>query len=294
VIVTIGICIKTVIEDESAAFESLLMQDFPRELMKLVIVCEQSDKLAVKYLDMLAKRTGIKSDVFSSAGKGLGFSRQLVVNNAEGKYIVWIDDDFSLEKNFVTKHVLFMEANKQVGAALANEIPNRKTIVSRLGSYLTLLRIINPKATPTGGFEIFRLESIRQVGGYDKNIFGAGEDVDIARRIKSSGWQLSTNDQAIFYRKSPPATWKSLWFKSYWYGYGNYFLTQKYKIKQIRWELFPPSALWIGTRNSGIAYRAGHEKSAFFLGIYEFFRSIAGLQGYLTAHRDGYGHPYNR
>jgi GT2 family glycosyltransferase len=39
-----------------------------------------------------------------------------------------------------------------------------------------------------GGFEIFRLTAINQVGGFDVKIKGAAEDGDIAMRIRNAGW----------------------------------------------------------------------------------------------------------
>ena len=42
-------------------------------------------------------------------------------------------------------------------------------------------------SVPSGGFQVFRLEAIRQVGGYNVNIKGAAEDGDISIRIKNAG-----------------------------------------------------------------------------------------------------------
>ena len=46
---------------------------------------------------------------------------------------------------------------------------------------------------------IFRLEALRQVEGFDKNIRGAAEDTDVILRIRKEGWTFSANEDAQFY-----------------------------------------------------------------------------------------------
>ena len=53
---------------------------------------------------------------------GLGVARQIVVDKACGKYIVWVDDDVTLPKDFVRKQVGYMEQNPHVGIAGARYI----------------------------------------------------------------------------------------------------------------------------------------------------------------------------
>ena len=285
--ITIGICLRTVSKTVSTAIQSISFQNYPHNLMNLVIVCEENSKETLDWLRSSVENIDVKTTILSSGGKGLGFSRQMVVENAEGAYLVWVDDDFILQEDFVSKHVEFMERNPNVGAAKAKEIPNNKTLVTRLGLYLPLIDKLNSKAPLTGGYEIFRLYALNQVGGYDKKIKGAGEDLDVSLRIKNLGWQLLRNDNSIFSRWDSPATWKALWFKCYWYGYGNRFLRKKYRAKQIHWEFFPLAGFFIGLRNSRIVYKAERNKDVFFLAPYDFFRSVAMLNGFLNAKKDG-------
>jgi GT2 family glycosyltransferase len=279
--ITIGVCLKNIVGTEIAAFRSISIQDYPHKLMKLVTVCENIDEQNVD-LTKTIESCDIKTVILSSEGRGLGFSRQMVVENAEGDYLVWVDDDFVLQEDFIRKHVEFMENNPLSGAALAKELPYNNALVTKLGIYLTVIGRLSPKVPPSGGFEIYRLDAINQAGGYDKMITGAGEDIDIARRISYLGWQLCRNSESVFSRKDTPSSWKELWFKCYWYGYANKFLRKKHQSK-IQWEFFPLLAFCIGLRNSGRVYRECHEKEAFFLCAYDLFRSVARLEGFLKA-----------
>jgi GT2 family glycosyltransferase len=55
----------------------------------------------------------------------------------------------------------------------------------------------------TLGATIARVAALKQIGGFDRRIKGAGEDVDIKIRMLIHGWDYLINDEAIFsYPKS--------------------------------------------------------------------------------------------
>ena len=289
--VTVGLCLKNSGKIVQTALDSISKQDYPHEALKLVIVAEDESESELSFLTTFARNTDIETKVFSVRNKGLGASRQMVVDNAVGDYIVWVDDDFVLRNDFVRQHVEFLDKNLQVGAARANETPvGASTSFYLFETYLRVLSKFNSAAEPMNGFEIFRLKAIKQVGGYDVNIRGAAEDGDISIRIRNVGWRLSRNDSSKYYRKYPPKTWRALWRKQFWYGYGNHFLYHKYKSQASRWELFFPSAFYIGFRDSLKIYRINHEKKVFFLGAYYFLKNFGNFLGFFWADLNGYGH----
>ena len=285
--VTIGLCVKDSRDTVQTAIQSVSNQDYPHEALKLVIVNEEKDEQARSCLLNYALQTDVRTSVFSNQGKGLGAARQTVVDNAEGDYILWVDDDFVLEKDFIRQHVEFMDKNPHVGAALAYEAHAVKTLVTILESYL---RVITEKMNtpPNGSFEIFRIKAVKEVGGYDVNIKGAGEDLDLYLKISKSGWATARNATSKYFRKSPPSTFKALWRKHFWYGYGNHYLSHKYKIKS-HWDLYPPVAFAVGLRDALKIYPHNLQKKVFLLPLYLLYRTSARLVGYTSAHFDGYG-----
>ena len=288
--VTIGLCIKSFKKTVKTAIDSVAIQDYPHEDMTLLIVSEESQEKTSNDLGNLIREIDIKTLIFSSHGRGLGASRQIVVDNAEGEYIVWVDDDFVLKSDFIRKNVEFMEKNLRVGAALAKEIKTRKTLVATFESYNLLYGSLRAVTIPLGDFQVFRLKALNQVGRFDTSIKGAGEDIDISRRIRDFGWELSTNNSSEYCRKHPPETWKTLWRKRVWYGYGNHFLSHKYPNKTLQWDFNPFFAIGVGLRNSITIYPANHEKKVFLFPLYSFFTSAASFLGFFQAHLDGYGH----
>ena len=292
-VVTIGLCVKNGEKVVKTAFDSISIQDYPHEFMKLVIVDNGSSDNTLSLALKFAEETDIKSFVTSSKGKGLGATRQIAVDNAEGDYIVWVDDDLVLSKDFIRNQVEFMEKNPNVGAAKGFggiQVAPNATIIA-IADYGSLLssHSQNLKVIGTGG-AIFRLKALESAGGFDIQIKGAGEDIDVSRRIRESGWTLSTNNSARVYKKYPPATPKALWKKNLWYGYGNHFLFHKYKDQLLLMNYFPPFVLWAGLKTSYLIYRVTNMKKVFVFAILYSFSMIAECIGFIRAHLDGYGH----
>jgi len=289
--VTLGLCVKNSAKVVKTAFDSISIQDYPHELMKLVIIDDSSDNTLSLAMEF-AQKTDIKTFVTSSKGKGLGATRQMVVDNAEGDYIVWVDDDLVLSKDFIRNQVEFMEKNPSVGATkgITIQVSRQATIIT-MNDYSSLIPFdsVDLKSIATGG-AIFRLKALESVGGFDIRIKGAGEDLDVSTRIRELGWALSINNSARFYRKYPPATLKALWKKNFWYGYGNHFLFHKYKDQWLIMDYFPPIVLWSGLKLSYLIYRVTNMKKVFVFAILNSFSMIANYIGFIRAHLDGYGH----
>ena len=288
--VTVGLCIKNSGKRVEIALDSISRQDFPHGALKLIIVDENEDGGALPFLMAFSKKTDIKTVMFLVKNKGLGASRQIVVDNADGEYIVWVDDDFVLKTDFISKQVEFIEKSPSLAAAMGNESPIRTTFLSLFEVYLMEVGKLNTENIPMGGFEIFRRKAIDQVGGYDINIKGASEDQDIAIRIKNLGWTFGVNNSAGYYRKYRPDTWKALWRKNFWYGYGRHFLYHKFNNQKTRWELFFPLAFWSGLQYSFKHYKFNREKTVFLLAPFYFFMNAAGFVGFFIANANGYGH----
>jgi glycosyltransferase involved in cell wall biosynthesis len=289
--VTIGLCIKNSGKSVETALESIERQDFPHKNLTLIIVDEdEKNDHILTLLNEYANKVDITTKIYSVNNIGLGASRQLVVDSAEGEFLVWVDDDFVLNDNFISKHVEFMERNPKIAAGLAHELVKKPGVLSVVlfVNYTKILNELNEAGSPMGGFEIFRLRALRQIGGFDTRIKGAAEDRDVSIRLKTLGWILSKNDSANYYRKYLPRTWKSLWRKSFWYGYGLHFLFHKYSTERYRIELFFPATLWLGFKNSLKVYKAVNEKRVFLLPIYYFYINAGAFFGFFRADLDKY------
>lgn len=289
--VTIGLCVKNAANIVKTAFDSISIQDYPHEFMKLVIVDNGSSDNTLPLALEFAQKTDIKTFVTSSKDKGLGETRQIAVDSAEGDYIVWVDDDLVLSKDFIRREVEFMERNSNIGAAQGRTIITSKTIagIIEYGS-LAAPYLQNQKTIGTGG-SIFRLKALEIAGGFDIRIKGAGEDLDASYRIRKSGWALATINSAGYSVKYPPATLKDLWKKGFSYGYANHFLFHKHKQKGFVLEYFPPIALLLGFRNSYLISRlTNNNRNGFVFAILYSIITVAKFNGFINSHLDAYGH----
>ncbi|MCL2358815.1 glycosyltransferase [Candidatus Bathycorpusculum sp.] len=287
--VTIGLCVKNSEKEVNVALNSIYNQDYPHKLMKLVVVDDGCTDNTIPLVNNFVSKIDIETTILVSGGKGLGTSRQMVVNIAEGNYVVWVDDDFSLPKDYVAKQIAFMVKNPTVGAACPHVTRTVKKSFTSLGYSLFSLQSNRPNTIGTGG-AIFRLKAINAVNGFDAKINGAGEDRDISHRINEAGWMLAINFSAHIERNVPPITLSALWKKHNWYGYANHFLFHKNGGRKLLFDAHPLKTFLGGAKEANQVYRNTKEKYVFLIPVFKAFISFAELFGFIRAHLTGYGH----
>jgi len=278
--VTIGMCVRNCEKTIEDAIKSVLNQSYPHHLMELVFVDDASvDKTSLIIQDYTA-RTDIKAKIFfHKKWRGLGPSRNLVFQNASGKYIIWVDGDMIIEKDFVKKQVEFMENHPEIGIAKGKYGVNLK---GKLAGDLQNLEFVAVNSAgdsvPLGtGGAIYRIEALKEVGGFNDNMSFACEDVEVECRVKQAGWLLARTN-AIFYEK-PRGTWKELWREYMWQGKGYAFLTTKRHTFSRR-LFWPPILLLVIVSRSINAYKLTRRLIAFLLPIQYIFKRAAWIYGF--------------
>jgi glycosyltransferase involved in cell wall biosynthesis len=102
--VTIGIVVKNMENTILNAINSTFNQDYPHERIEIIVVDGYSIDKTVDILKLHLDINDIKYEIFFEK-VGLGYARQIVVNNAKGKYIIWLDGDMILSKEYVKKMI---------------------------------------------------------------------------------------------------------------------------------------------------------------------------------------------
>lgn len=293
-IVTIGMCVKNGESCIKEAIKSVVDQDFPHKLMEIILVDDGSEDRTLSVISDSISGIDIKTQVFHHEWKGLGASRNVVVDNANGKYIIWVDCDNLLPRDHVRKQVKFMEQNPTVGIASGRfKFRPEDNLISTLeGIEWTVnyyqcenKEILNPLGhfCGGGGGSIYRIDAIRQVDGFDDRIRGSGEDFDAEFKVTKAGWSLYFATEAEFYHKCKK-TWSALWRENLWYGYGGHYLLHKKR------KATAPTAVLSGLRYLSVGYKLTHRKVVFLFPLQQAFKKIAWLFGFIKAHLDGYGH----
>jgi len=285
--VTIGVCVRNCAPTIRDAIESIIAQDYPHELMEVIFVDDGSEDETLSIIKEYESKMDMRIKIFHHEWRGLGFSRNVVVKNASGKYIVWVDGDMILPKDHVSKQVEFMEYNPKVGIGKARyEIYEPNNLVSLLedAGYIAVDHKYKgetdaSRALGTGG-SIYRVEAIRDVGGFDDYISGVGEDADVECRVRNAGWVLYRATPAVFYERRRK-TWKDLWNEGFWHGYDEDFILRKNRKTFIILGMTPVGGLVLGTLYSTIAYKIIQRKIVFLLPAHFMFKRIAWLLGFI-------------
>jgi glycosyltransferase involved in cell wall biosynthesis len=282
--VTIGICVRNSAATVREAIKSVIEQDYPHNLIEIIFVDDGSvDETLSIIKDVASKMQDFDIKIFHHGWKGLGFSRNLVANNAKGKYIIWVDGDMILTKSFVRKQVFYMEQNPKVGIGKGKYgfISSGKLLsdLENLEFITTNVRDPNENSTPLGtGGSIYRVEAIRQVNGFDEKLTGAGEDEDIEHRIRKAGWHLAIT-ASVFYEQRRK-TWRDLWREYFWHGEGGYQLLKKGDILNP-WMFWPPKVLFVEISRAVLAYKLTCQKIAFLMPFHYLYKRIAWILGFL-------------
>ena len=286
--VTIGVCVRNCEGCVMEALNSVLEQDFPHKLIEAIFVDDGSEDRTLSILDSYAPKMDMHVKTFHHEWKGLGPSRNVVVDNALGDYIVWVDGDMILSKDFVSKQVEFMERNPKVGIGKGKY--GMFTEESFIVTFENILDLVenelgeskngnNTKFPGTGG-SIYRVKAIKEVGGFDERMQGVGEDQEVAYRLKTAGWSFGYSS-AVFYEKCEKEL-RALWDKYFWYGYGNYALYCRNRRIFSLYKMVPPASLIVGLFYSRLGYNLTHLKKAFLLPFHFLFKSFAWLLGFVS------------
>ena len=289
VAVTIGICVKNCEKTIGETLDSILTQDYPHSLIEIIIVDDGCNDNTISIIMDKLSRSDLKFKILQTNGSGLGLARQKVVDHAEGKYVIWIDGDMVIPPDYIRKQVEFMELHPQVGRARAkwgwDKARNMLANLQFLAYIEEVRGKTQSKISGTGG-SIFRISAIKDAGGFDTRIRGAGEDVDLAIRMLARGWDFAVS-KTVFYHK-PKTSWRDLWIQYLWYGYGGHYLSHKYRKRKMALVRPLPVAIAVSIRKAITAFKFTHKKSAFLLPIFFLISSLAWWMGFIKAHFEKY------
>jgi len=289
--VTVGLVVKNCERTINRALTSIASQDFPSHLMRIIIVDDDSNDRTLPIVKDTVSKLNVRTRILESGGKGLGAARNLVLQNALGKYIIWIDGDMVIPKDFVTRQVEFMEHNPEVGKARSKreKVQNEKIVATLENLSVLCYEAGNTEITSRLlgiGASICRAQALRQVGGFDETFKGATEDIDIEARIRAAGWKVAQCEPRFYHKERD--TWNALWTRYLWYGYGMHFFIHKHPKMIILWQTTPLVALAVGVVHSIRGYKTTRRKISFLLPLQYFLKRLAFWVGFFKSHITGY------
>ena len=291
--VTVGMCVRDAEATVREAVESVIDQDYPHELIELIVVDGYSRDKTLSIIREYLDKIDMKNRIFYE-NVGLGQARQIVVKNASGEYIVWVDGDMVLSKDFIRKQVEFMDQNPKVGIAKGKyELSPGPNMLATLEIYARAaakladysLEKTRSKSMGTSGC-IYRVEAIRQSGGFDENIKGYGEDWDAEYRTRLAGWFLCTTRVRYRDYERLGITWRELWFRYWKRGYELHDVLQKHRGVVKLYRMLLPAAFLSGLFNSLALYKSIREKVVFLMPLLCTFEMTAWWLGFIRRRLD--------
>jgi len=291
-LVTVGVCVRNCADTIHEAIESIMAQDYPHEFMVLILVNDGSDDETLAIIKDYASKLDMKVKIFHHKWRGIGFSRNVVMENAIGDYIVWIDGDMKIPSNYVRKLVEFMDKHPTVGIAkgkqslkkganLLGTLEGYSRAASRMVDYQS--EKAKYKSLGTGG-AIYRLKAIKEAGGFDEKLRGYGEDFDAEIRIKAKGWKLAVVDAEFSDYESYELKWQDLW-RRYWFrGFYSYFFLKKNRDALKLYNMIPFIAALSGLFYLLKIYKLTKNVLSFLLPVLSVYKATAWCVGYISAH----------
>jgi glycosyltransferase involved in cell wall biosynthesis len=294
--VTIGMCVRNSADTVGEAIESVVTQCFAKASMELIFVDDGSEDDTLELIKRYIPKLDVQTEVFSHSWHGIGYSRNIVVSNAKGDYIVWVDGDMILSHDFLAKLVDFMDRHPNAGIAKGIQALDRGgNLLATLEAYSRAAsRMVDfntgearSKTLGTGG-SIYRLLAIRNANGFDHSLRGYGEDWDAEAKIKRLGWSLHVVDVAFRDYERFRMTWKDLWARYWRRGYfSHYFLHKNPGLIKL-YKMTPAGGLLAGISSSHKLFRITRQRFVYLLPFQYMFKMAAWSTGFLESHINSY------
>jgi glycosyltransferase involved in cell wall biosynthesis len=289
-LVTVGICVRNGENMLRGAIDSIITQDFPQEQLQVIFVDDGSEdntsQIITNYMGVLDNR----AKFFRTSWRGLGHARNLIIDNADGEYVLFVDCDQILTRNYIKKQVEVMN-NPQVGitAGIFKQIPGNLILNLEITPFIVdQMKYNQPrtfiwkteKVIGTGG-TTFRVKALRQANGFDEKIKGAAEDIELVLRIKKAGWLYSPNNAKLYELHGGMSRPKDLWKKYFWYGYGCQKTFAQTRDAFSIPRMSPLAGLIAGIFYSVLAYKYIGQKYVFLLPFHFTLKLTAWTCGFI-------------
>ena len=204
--------------------QSLTMLDYPRDRFEVIVVDDGSEPPMQAVVDDYQQQLDITS--ISQPNAGPATARNMGARKAQGKHLVFIDDDCSLPPDFLKNLVVHVteKSDSMVGGRTVNALPNNlySTASQLLNDYLygyfntdpakTTLFISNNLIVPAAQFNAMH--------GFDTSFpLAAGEDRELCYRWQQESRAMIYVPELLVYH-AHAMTLRTFWRQHFNYGRG--------------------------------------------------------------------------
>ncbi|MHA1380646.1 MAG: glycosyltransferase family 2 protein [Candidatus Helarchaeota archaeon] len=222
--------------------------------------------------------------------KGNNTAAKLVLED-NVDYLLFLNNDTTVEPNFLTEMIKYVESNKEVGIAgplILNYYQRNKVYSSGGKLNTTLFNCKEFKTFPkkvnhninfiSGCAFLIKRNVIEKIGLWDEDYFGYWEETDYCLRAIKKGYTIACVPQSIIYHKVAKTN-KYLSSRYIYYIVRNNLLITKKHAKWYQWPFILMNFFirrWIGYFFKLILTKNYSSMSSILLGTRDFFLGIYG------------------
>ena len=293
---SIGVCVRNCEGFVKYAIDSIMDQDYSHDRIKVIFVDDGSEDGTLSVIEDYAHKMDMSTIILHTPWKGLGNARNMVIANAEGEYVLWVDGDMVLSRDFLKKLVGFMENNSEAGIVKGRQaLLPAGNLLATLETYSRAAGRMVDYQSPKGRFKavgtggaLYRIKAVKQVGGFDNRLRGYNEDWDLELRLRKAGWSFYTLDVTFCDYERYGLTWKSLWYRYWLRGYQTHYFIHKNRGIIKHYRMFPPAACLSGLLTSFTLFKMTRQKTVFLLAFQSTFKMTAWYVGLMRSHLDSH------
>jgi len=204
--------------------QSIALNAYPKSKYEIVLVNNNStDNTEAEVARFAADYPDVKLRNFIEKNQGVAYARNRGTEEAIGNILIFVDDDATVNREYIAGYAAFFEANPNIYAAGGPIFPDYEDgeepewmtyFIRRL---LTAYLYFGDKERnfpfnnyPGGGNAAYRREVFDKVGFYDIDLgrtggmlVAGGEEKDIFRKMSAAGIKFKYLPQCILYHKIP-------------------------------------------------------------------------------------------
>ncbi len=178
------------------AVRSVLAQTFD-DIELLVVDGDSTDGTMATVQGIAAREKRVR--VLRNADRTIPHALNIALDQASGRYLARVDGHASVSDSYLERAVLTLESDPGIAAVGGRRIGVARTrggvaVATALSSRFGVGDSINHYAdeaqdTDHASFGVFRVDVLREVGGWDENLL-VNEDVDLDHRILAGGHRI--------------------------------------------------------------------------------------------------------
>lgn len=235
-IASIAICTHNRASDLREALQSLARQKFPAPYEVIVVDNRSADRTKQVTLEAQAQMQVPVRYVYEER-LGLSVARNRAIREAEGEYILFLDDDAAASADWIGEIVRLFERDADVGCVGGKIEPaweggapawlpaENRTLYSIL-DYASEIKEMHAPDIPFGANMAFRASLFEHIAAFREDLGRVGsnllsnEESELIARVRGQGWKVVYTPHASVLHKIPRNRISRKWLlrRIYWQG----------------------------------------------------------------------------